>query len=123
HLEHNAGVRSMDLPAVEAGATRYGSLSNAGDYNYVISPAAAARLGMAPIRPIDQGLQFVLRAPAALSKADVERAKAIAARHAGASVLSVDDLGSNSSFTRTVMLLAGTAVALAILSVVLALLG
>jgi len=123
HLDHNVGLPSLDLPAVEAGATRYASLTNSGEYNYVISPAAAARVGLAPSHPTDQNVQFVVRAPTSLSKSDVERAKAIAARQPGASVLSLGDLGSHSGFARTTWSLGGAAVALAILAVVLALLG
>jgi putative ABC transport system permease protein len=123
HLDNNAGLPSMDLPAVEAGATRFASLTNSGDYDYVISPAAAARAGLVPFHPADQSVQLILRAPTSLSKADVERAKAVAARQPGASVLSLEDLGSHSGFARTIMLLAGAAVALAILAVALALLG
>ena len=106
HLEHNAGLPSLDLPAVEAGANRYASLSNNGEYNYVISPAAAARVGLAPSQPTDQSVQFVLRAPTMLSKADVERAKPIAARQPGASVLSQGDLEGHSGFARTTLSLA-----------------
>jgi putative ABC transport system permease protein len=123
HLEHNEGLPSLDLPAVEAGATRYGSLTNSGEYNYVISPAAAALVGLVPNQPSDQSVQFVLRSPSSLSKADIDRAKAIAAEQPGASALSLGDLASDTTFARTALTLGGAAVALAILAVVLALLG
>jgi putative ABC transport system permease protein len=125
-IEDQEGYRNgerpiADVTALEAGATRYASLSNTGEYNYVISPAGAARLGLVPTIPSDQNLQFVLLAPRPLSKGEIERVKSVAARHPGAFVISPGDLGSHGGPFRWIISAAGTAVALAILAVVLAL--
>jgi putative ABC transport system permease protein len=123
HLNNDLGIGSKDLPAAEAGATTFGALTSSGEYNYVMAPDAAARAGLEPFRPRDSELQLILRAPRPLGEDDIERAKAIAAAQPGVSVLSLRDLGGHSTYLRTVLLLGASAVALAILAVVLALLG
>jgi len=123
-VEGESGERPlMDLPAVEAGETRYASLSNSGEFNYVISPESASRAGLAPALPPDQNAQFIFRGTGPLSQRDISRAKAITARHPGAFVVSLGDLGSHGGPVRTILTLSGAVVALAILEVVLALVG
>jgi putative ABC transport system permease protein len=123
-LEDRHGERHLlDLPAVEAGSTRYQSLSNAGEFNYVLSPAAATRAGLIPSMALGQEVQFVLRAPGTLEHGDIAEVKAVAARHPGAFVVSPEDLGSHGGPVRRMMSLGGAGVALAILAVVLALVG
>jgi putative ABC transport system permease protein len=117
----NGERRIADVTAVVAGATRYASISNSGEYNYVISPAGAARLGLAPTIPTDQNFQFVLLAPGPLSNNEVERVKTVAASHPGAFVIGLTDLGSHGGPFRWIVSVGGTALALAILAVVLAL--
>jgi putative ABC transport system permease protein len=122
-IEEEDGERPlMDLPAVEAGGARYASLSDS-EFNYVISPTAAARAGLVPIAPTDQSVHLVLRAAGSLTREDVARAKATAAKHPGAFVLSLSDIGSHGGSVRTILSLCGAGIALAILAVVLALVG
>ncbi|MGH2572321.1 MAG: FtsX-like permease family protein [Actinomycetota bacterium] len=111
----------IDLPAEEAGGTRYASLGQ-GEDNFVISPDAAALLGLRPSR--DPGrVRFGLRASGALTGEDIRRAKDVAAKHPGAFVTSAEDLGSDAGTIRLMLALAAGVVALAIVGVAIALVG
>jgi putative ABC transport system permease protein len=106
---------AVDLKAVDAGPSRYASLVS--DYTYVISPGAAAAAGLSG-RPNDT---FVLRATSDLTDDDLRRARTIVGEHLGATVYSVSDLGSQNGAGRWLVGVAGSAVALAIVTVVVAL--
>jgi putative ABC transport system permease protein len=121
--DRNGNELAEDLPAAEAGATRYASLGAGGEYNYVISPRAARRLGLRPGGSQSEALEFVFRSAKPLRKGDIARARTIAARNLGAYVISANDLGSHNGSFRLYASLGGAAVALAIVAVVVALVG
>jgi putative ABC transport system permease protein len=112
----------FDLPAVEAGGTRYSSLGD-GQYVYVISPDAAAAHGFVITKSSMSNPHIVLRAPRDLSGEDIQRAREIASKYAGASVVSAADLGSHNGTGRWAANVAGAVLALAIVGVVVGLLG
>jgi putative ABC transport system permease protein len=108
---------SIDLPAVDAGSTRWASLVD--EYTYVISPDAAARAGISS-KPNDT---YVMRAASDLTDSDLRRAREIVAGHLGATMYSVSDLGSQNGPGRLYFGIAGTVLALAIVGVIVALMG
>jgi putative ABC transport system permease protein len=108
---------AIDLPAVDAGTTRWASLVT--EYTYVISPTAAARAGLSG-RPNDT---LVMRAPSDLTDDQLRRARAVVSKHLGATVNSAADLGSHNGRGRWAFGIAGTLLALAIVGVVVALVG
>jgi putative ABC transport system permease protein len=106
---------AVRLKAVDAGDSRYASLVS--DYTYVISPDAAAAVGLSG-KPNDT---FVMRSASDLTDDDLRRARTIVGQHLGATVYSVSDLGSQNGPGRRAVGVAGSAVALAIVAVVVAL--
>lgn len=108
---------AIDLKAVDAGSTRFASLVS--EYTYVISPGAAARLGLSA----KANDTFVMRAPSDLTDAELRKARAIVAQHLGATMYSVSDLGSQNGPGRWAFGVAGTVLALAIVGIVVALMG
>jgi putative ABC transport system permease protein len=121
--DENGDEAMIDLPAEEAGGTRYASLGTSGEDNFVISPEAAARLGLRPSRAPEGNLKFVVRAPGPLSDEDIRKAKDLAAKHPGAFVTSAKDLGSDAGTIRLILTLAAGVVAMAIVGVAIALVG
>jgi putative ABC transport system permease protein len=124
HLGDDPNVTpgATDLPAVEAGSTRYASLGS-GEYNYVISSDAAARLGLVVSEASESNPLIVLRAPTDLSDDDIQHARDVVARYRGASVNAEADLGSHNGPGRWIFGIAGTILALAIVAIVVALIG
>jgi len=112
--------RLIDLPAVEAGATRYASLGSGG-YAYVISPSTAAHLGVTVSKSSASNPSLVLRAQGDLTGDEIQRARDVASRFPGASVYSEKDLGSHNGPGRWAFATAGAVLALAIVAVVVAL--
>src|SRR6185437_3666479 len=84
---------------------------------------AAARRGFVVTKASETNPVIVLRAPNDLSGEEIQRAREIASRYPGASVNSVDDLGSHNGPGRWMFGLAGAGLALAIVAVVVALIG
>ncbi|MDP9331182.1 MAG: hypothetical protein M3P11_11160 [Actinomycetota bacterium] len=111
----------IDLPAVEAGDTMYASLG--AGYNYVISADAAAHLGLVVSKTSASNPQIVLRAPNDLNGDEIQHARQVASRYPGATVNSEADLGSHNGTGRWAVGIVGTALALAIVAVVVALIG
>jgi hypothetical protein len=111
----------VELPAVAAGEVRYASIGPDGEYTYVISPRAAARLGLRASRWPDGFPRFLIRAPEPIDDAMLERARAVAAAHPGGNVTSIEDLGSDAGSVRLALNVLGGAMALAIVAVIVAL--
>ena len=111
----------MSLPAVEAGETRYRSVTQSGEFTYVISPGRAAQLGFERSTADAYNSHIILRASTALDDKAIARARQIAASSPGAYVTTAADLGDHSGPVRLYALLGGGALALAIVAVVVAL--
>lgn len=103
------------LPAVSAGPTRYASLVD--QYTYVISPAAAARADLTS-EPMET---IVVRLPSSVTDEDRGRAGSIVNGYSGASMNDLTNLGSQNGAGRWAVGVAGAALALAIVGVVVAL--
>ena len=117
------GRETRRVAAVSAGASRYASLG-LGGLIAIVSPDTAASLGLRPSehRHLPDA-QWVVRAAAPLDDDDLSRARAAAARHPGAVVISERDLGSDASPVRLVVTVAAGILALAVVGVVVALVG
>jgi putative ABC transport system permease protein len=115
----NGTDRTVALPTVEAGATRYASVMPGAEFGYIVSPAVAERLGLVPIP--DAGFHVLVRAQHDLSGADLSRAKDLAARYSGIYEYSNRDLGSQAGPVRLLATAGGALLGLAILAVALAL--
>jgi putative ABC transport system permease protein len=109
------------LRAVEAGEVRYASIGPGGEYTYVVSPRAAARLSLRASRWPDGFPQFLLRATGPIDDTMLERARAVAAEHPGGYITSIEDLGSHAGVLRLTLNVLGAAMALAIVAVIVAL--
>lgn len=107
----------MRLPAVEAGAREYKAVSA----SYVISPERAADLGFRPRWRYPS--QYLLRAPRPLTEEQVAQAKELAAGYQGLWAASADDYFYDEAPARAGVTAVATALALAVVGVVVALLG
>ncbi len=111
----------LDLPAAEAGSTRFASVTQSGLFDYVISPERAAKVGLRVSQKPRWNSHYILRTPGDLSGEDVARAKQVASRYQGASLLTESDLGAHEGTARLYASVAGMAIALAIVGVIVAL--
>ena len=116
--EHSLGPA---LTAVEAGGTRYADATRSGEFTYVISPERAAQLGFDASLPPSYPTHIILRAPSALDDVTTARVRDIAASSRGAYVLTAADFVDASALMRSLTLLGGGVLALAIVAVVVAL--
>lgn len=109
-----------DLPATETRA-QYSSISFGG-LDLVVSPERAAELGLRPSMKPSDNMMSVFRGTRALDETDVQRARDVVEQSGRAYVTSLEDLGSDAGLARTVASLIGIGLALAIVTVVVALL-